>query len=350
MHGAERKIFNSENSIFINHPETGEMKFDSSQFSQVQRILVNLNTIPLFYPGGKLTSQNKFVHIFNWDAFLRLVLELNTIPDLIGYLIEREEVFRKREILMLTGKENDWDESTHQNFLKYTSSLGQSEKDFILISGNELDLLADYYFNERKFNMHMYSTRYNGAIMELDGLWDKYLCRKEVQKKKEDDRVSYFVDEFVKREVLYRKDAQNIELATELLSLSRFERRIIGKQFFEFADRYKNENENFVARRYGVINEFVIAFLIHGHTMPHEAILTAMDIAIKGYCYWEGYKTKKIILIANSNKLNQFKYGYLKDIEPFSKDDEEKIAQDLKRLNWFQNIEEIHFSIDEYPD
>ena len=84
--------------------------------------------------------------------------------------------------------------------------------------------------------------------------------------------------------------------------------------------------------------------------MEDEMVLKLMNIAIEGYCFWERYKSKKIILIAVSNQMIRFKYGYLKDIVPFSKKDEQTIEHDLKVLNWFQNMESIVFHIKEYPD
>lgn len=162
--------------------------------------------------------------------------------------------------------------------------------------------------------------------------------------------MSYFVDEFVKREVLYKSDLHNLEIATELLSLSRFERRIVGKQFFEFAERYKDKSGLFLARRYGKVNDLVIGFLLHGKIIDDEKVLAFMNLAINGYCYYEKYKSKKIILITTSNDLTRLKFGYVKDVEPFSSDFEEDIIHDLKVLNWFQRIEEIKFNIQEYPD
>ena len=84
--------------------------------------------------------------------------------------------------------------------------------------------------------------------------------------------------------------------------------------------------------------------------MKQEVILKLMHIAIEGYCFWEKYKSKKMILISVSNQLGHFKFAYKKDIVPFSKTDEESIQRDLKSLNWFQNLEDVVFNIQEYPD
>lgn len=348
INGAERKLFKKTGSIFIKHSMLGEIEFDPSDYTKIQRIIINLNDVPLFYPGGKITANNNFAHIFNWESFLGIVNELNTIPDLISYLEEREKIFKEHEITIMKGNEEDWDIETNKAFFEYNSG-NRMQKNFILISGNELDILADYFTHNRKFNKHLSSKEFDGASFQFDDKWKTYLEREEVKRKKKEDQESYFVDEFVKREVLYKNDKQNIHIATELLSLNRFERRILGKSFFEFVDRYKNENGYFVGRRYGTINNIVIVFLVHGHQMEHDHIMASMQLAIEGYCYWDKYKLDKIIIIAVSNKLIGFKFGYLEDIKPFTQQHEKELIADLKLLKWFQNIENIHFNYKEYP-
>lgn len=324
IRGAERKLFDASNTIYLKHDELGELKFDPTQYSKIQRIVINLNDIPLFYPGGQITKNKDLVHIFNWKAFLGVVLELNTIPDLINYLETRETLSFDREIIMMIGNEEDWDSNTQKSFFNYNTQKIPN-KNLILFSGTEMDLLADYLTNGRKFNKHLTSREFTGASIQLDGKWNHYLSRKEVIRKKEEDRKSYFVDEFVKREVLYKTDVYNLKLATELLSLNRFERRIVGHSFFDFADKYKDQNDYFIGRRYGRVNDLVIAFLIHGHKMEHEHIMAAMQLAVEGYYYWDNYKTKKMTIIAVSNNLERFRFGYSEDVEKFTKEYEDEV-------------------------
>lgn len=348
IQGAERKLLNN-NGIAFNHPETGRFNFEPQIYDSIHRVVVNINTSPLFHPGGLETKNDNFCHIFNWNSFLGLVNELDTIPDFISYLDKRAETFKGKEFVMMLGNEEDWNFETNDAFQKYNSSVVNENRQFIAFSGSELDLLADYFFNERKFNKNFYSDEVHGALYQMDGKWEDYLSRKEVELKKMEDKVSYFVDEFVKREVLYRSNKNNIKIATELLSLSRFERRIFGQTFFEFCDRYKNENGYFVARRYGTVNDIVFAMVLHGSEMEHEHIMISMQLAAEGFCVWEGYKSKKIILICTSNKLMNFKFGMIEKVEPFPKEKEEEVISDLKAFNWFQNIETIVTNFKEYP-
>ncbi|OBW41602.1 hypothetical protein AB670_02007 [Chryseobacterium sp. MOF25P] len=141
----------------------------------------------------------------------------------------------------------------------------------------------------------------------------------------------------------------NIKIATELLSLSRFERRIFGQTFFEFWNRYRGENGYFIARRYGTVNDIVFAMVLHGNEMKHDHIMISMQLAAEGFCVWDKYKSKKIVLISTSNKLTDFKFGMIENVEPFPKEKEQEVLEDLKVFNWFQNIENIVINFKEYP-
>src|SRR5690606_35612282 len=152
INGAERKLFKSNNRLKFKHYLKGEINFDKSKYSRIQRLIVNLSTTPLFYPGGELTKSNSFVHIFNWFAFLKVVQELDTIPDFINYLEKREKAFKSKQLLIAHGEEKDWTLETNQEFINYYSKLNSVEKPFIIISGTELDLLADYLTYDKNFN------------------------------------------------------------------------------------------------------------------------------------------------------------------------------------------------------
>lgn len=349
IHGAERKLYLSSKMIF-DHPIRGEFEFIPKSYPNIQRIIVNLSTVPLFYEAGLLTKKNEFAHILNWNAFLRLVQELNTIPDFIQYLIAREDLLREKTTLLLNGAESDWDYATGQQFMKYTSELKAQQKQTILLSGNELDLLANYFINGRKFSDVFYSNEYTDMHIELDGNWESYLERKEVIRKKEEENLSYFFDEFIEREVLHYEDEMRIEIAAELTSLSRFERRIAGKQLHDFFQKHKGKTGYYFARRYGVYNDLAIGYFIHGDVIPKEQAMLFMRLAGIGYSYYEGYKSKKIIIIGINTSLTQTKFAYFKDIVPLQGKAEEDLIADLKSLNWFQNIEKININEVEYPD
>lgn len=346
--GAERKLFNNNNDVYIKHTDLGESIFDPLKYNVVHRIIVNHSTAPFFYPAGRLTANNKFVHIFNWGAFMGIVNELDTIPDFIGYLNERELVFQGRNVTLMNGSEDDWIEAVQKSFREYAVNNNPIGNNYALISGNELDLLADYYWNGRKFNKHFYEEEYNGLSFQLDEKWEEYLSQKEVQNKKTADRASYFVDEFVKNEVLYSHKTTNLELAVELLALSRFERRIIGSEFLAFATKYRGVGERFIVRRYGKVNDLVIAFILYSRDMPHNVVMQIIQIAAEGYAYWNKYEDKKIAIIGFSQDMMGFRFG-LMNVEPFPKGHEDQVVADLKMLKWFTNFEVFNITHNEYP-
>lgn len=350
IQGAERKLFAFDRDIVFNHPIKGRYVFDKKKYTKVQRLIINLSTVPLFYSGGTLTDNDNYIHVFNWFAFLKVVNELNTISDFVEYLQEREETFKEKQIVLLPGDEDDWTMDTNSEFIKYSQNLNPKEKAFILFSGSELDLLATYLFNGRKFNEHFKSKEYNGTYLQYDGKWEEYFTRKEVARKKEEDKISYFIDEFIDREILYYNDDNRIEMATELLALNRFERRILGKQFFEFIDKYKSMGDHYMARRYGNVSNLVISFFMHGNGITRDEAMKMMNIAVQGYSHWESYKSKKILMIGCNAGLTQFKFVYAKDITPISKEDEEELVYNLNLLNWFNRIEKFEIKSKEYPE
>lgn len=350
IQGAERKLLNGTRLISIKHPDKEIEEIDPKSIHEIQRVVVNLNTTPLFYPGGKLTKKGEYAHILNWDSFLRLVIELDTIPDFIEYLKVREQSFRNRELLIMTGEESDYDSNTGIQLFKHNDPIDPTKKSKIMLSGSELDLLADYYFNDRKFNSHITSNQFNGMSYEMDGKWEDYLQRDEVVNKKKDDKYSYFVDEFVKREVLYQTSKQNLELAAELLSMSRFERRILGKQFFDFINKYKDKSDRFIARRYGKYGDTVICLMLYGSAFTREEALLPLVIAGRGFSHWENYKTKKMVMIGFDNRGSGFLFGYDNNVKPLPPDEHQQLLEDIELLNWFKKMNQSTFTIKEYPD
>lgn len=90
--------------------------------------------------------------------------------------------------------------------------------------------------NGRQFNELFYKREEKSTFFhfQIEDEWKDYTERKEVILKKKEDKISYFIDEFIKKELLYYDDENRLEIATELLSLGRFERRLLGKSFHDF--------------------------------------------------------------------------------------------------------------------
>ena len=75
-------------------------------------------------------------------------------------------------------------------------------------------------------------------FFQIDGTWDEFSKNEQLLRKKEADNISYFIDEYVKREVMPNQNENNIEFAKELLSFNRFERRIFSKHLLSYKFSY----------------------------------------------------------------------------------------------------------------
>ncbi|HBN05650.1 MAG TPA: hypothetical protein DD434_07650 [Bacteroidales bacterium] len=351
IYGAERKLLNSNRDIFIKHPKREVERFPKERIKNIYRVIVNLGEGVRFYPFNKDTQDEKFITILDKEAFQTIVQELDTIPDFLEYLKRREELFIDKTVTILPGDENDFSENTTKQFFEYSQKqFNPFERQNILISGTEHDLLATYLKNERHFPDYFYSKKDNAIFVQLDGNWAEFNQSNQVKLKKEHDKNSYFLDQLVKNEVLNNVNENSIELATAIMSFNRFNRRVISNNFLQFFDTYKNLKGNNFARRYADIEGTGIVFAFYSFEMPQEFVNYILDIIIDSFCIYSNYKSKSMILIATTNEFKQFKMCLIKDIVPFSKEKELQIKKDEEFLGLFTNYQEFNITEKEYPD
>lgn len=348
LYGAEKKILTSNYDIEVKTKEGRKHIIRKEDITKTHRVIVHLGEKVHFYPFNRNTKAEKFVHIFDKNSFVNLTDFLDTIKDFVEYLDKREQAFGDKEVLILPSEEDEFDLNTHKQFMELQTRKEWIKKN-ILISGTESDILAHYIKNGRKFSEQLTSEKYDGMLFQIDGNWDEFINKQKVQKKLQDDKVSYFIDEFVKREVLPNPNEQSLKFAREILSFNRFDRRIISKNLFSFAEDYNNTKGSYLARRYGEIDGIAIIFVFYTTDMTQEQVNFLLPVVIETYAVYTKYKHKKVILIGATNDCKQFKFGY-DEIEPFSKEDEELTRENIKALKWFTNINEIKFNEFEYPD
>ncbi len=351
IYGAERKLLSSEKDIFIKHPKRDVERFPKEKIKEIHRVIINLGEGVRFYPFNKETKDEKFITLLDKDAFQTIVRELDTIPDFLEYLRKREELFIDKTATIMPGEEDDFPPETAKQFFEYAQKqFNPTDHQSILISGTEHDLLAHYLKNDRTFPEHIHSDEYNGLFIQLDGTWEEFNNRKQVQKKKELDKNSYFLDELVKREVLNNINENSIELATAIMSFNRFNRRIISDNFLQFYDSYKDAKGNYLARRYADFEGTGIVFAFYPQEMPQEMVNTLLSVALDSFCVYSNYKSSSMILIATTNEFKQFKMGLMKEIEPFPEEVELEIKKNVELLGWFTNHQEFKVTNTEYPD
>jgi len=351
IYGAERKLFMSNRDVFIKHPKREIERFEPYKYSKTYRIIVNLGEGVKFYPLSQKSKNDGFITLFDKDSFKTIMEELDTIPDLIDYLNKREILFHDKEVIALPGKEDDFPIDTAFQFHEYAlEKMDPSKGSSILLSGTEYDLLASFIMNERKFPDHLTSKEYDSTYIQIDGKWDDFLARKQVKFKKSLDEKSYFIDQLVEKEILIHKDKRSLLLAEELMSFSRFERRSITESFFDFYSENEEKKGEWFARRYGDFNSIGIVFCYYTEETPNDMVNTLMSIALESFIMYSNYKHEKMIIIATTFKMKQFKMGIQPNVEKFPKEYENQIKKDVKTLGWFTNYQAYKVTAHEYPE
>jgi len=353
IYGAERKLLKNDREIIIKHPSRTAEKFPREKIKSVYRIIVNLGDGVKFYPFNEETTDEKFITILDKTAFQTIVRELDTIPDFLQYLKEREAFFSDKTVTIMPGEEQDFSIDAAKQFFEYEGgklSSSENEKQNIILSGTEHDLLASYLEHGRTFSEHISSKEYNQMLLQLDGSWDSFQKSEKVKRKKELDKNSYFLDELVKREVLTNVNEGSINLATALMSFGRFDRRVISDNFFQFYGAYKNAKGDFLARRYFDFNGRGVVFAYFTKGMPQAVVNKLLSLAMDSFCLYTNYKSSSMIMIATTHEFSQFRMGLMEHVEPFSREQEEQIRKDVELVGWFTNMEEHRIQEKEYPE
>jgi hypothetical protein len=344
LHGACRVLF-GKSEVVIKHPDKEKEVFPKHNINKVFRIIINLGDGVKFYPFNHVTKNNDYVTLFDKDSFETIISQLDTVPDFIDYLEKREKIFKDKITLILPAEEHDFPIETQKEFFQITQNI---DTDFIIISGTEKDLLAHFFKNERNFP-EVLNGDSDGYYLIVDGDWENFIANERVKKKVNADRVSYFIDEFVKNELLINLNPMREKMAKALLSFDRLTRRSISKNYFEFHNRYKDVKGLYFGRRFGDYDGIGILFTFYTDDMDFEMINTLNNLAIESSNLYTNYKSKSIILIS-SNKRHRFLFSFIEKVEKYSKELEEEIRKDIKTLGWFTKHENIFGTEKEFPE
>lgn len=349
IHGACRILFGSP-EVQIKHPDKPIEVFPRERIEKVFRIVINLGEGVKFYPFNQTTKNNDYVTLFDKNSFEAIIGELDTIPDFIDYLEKREKLFKGRNTIILPGDEFDFPIETQKEFFTIGETLGDKH---ILISGTEKDLLSHFFRNQRNFPDVLFGDS-NGYYLQIDGDWYDFAANKKVWKKNHADKVSYFIDDFVKNELLKDDLLKNLtpmreDLAKALLSFDRLTRRVIAKSYFEFYDLYKDVTGHNFGRRFGDFDGVGVLFTFYTDEMNFEMVKTLNNLAIESSNLYTNYKSKSMILIS-SNRHHRFLFAYINKQEKYPDSLENEIKKDVELLGWFTKHTNIRTSEREFPD
>jgi len=308
---ARRRLFEKKLDIELENPRRGKEKFNPDLINEIYQISALLGKEEDYFSGIEIID-DRFVHTFTREFTEIVLTELDTISDFVEYLREKEKLFSKN--------------------VK------------IIIMGDERELLAYYLMNERVFKE---IEKANEVIFQ-EGIWSDLQKRGEYVAKKEADRISYGWDEIISR--AHTGGGQYELVAREMARLSRFDRRVMSKAFFEahiIAHREKNKD---VFRRLLTIKGTTYCFLFYDDVEPRKrrrAMLGAMCFIARGI----HQDNRKVVGIATEMKMRpkcSYDFCFL-EIPKWTENQQKEMERLQRETGIFTNYKEKQAYEDEYP-
>ncbi len=318
IQGAERKLFHSNRDVVVKHPTRGMVKILTAGIMQVIRLVANLGEGEEYYEAARKTGNDQFISIINKDTVETFFNELDTIKDIVRYFVEREKMFRSLDKIMLQGREKD--------------------------------LLATYLTNARKMpDIGSASV----AMFDIEGAWDNFISDSRKIARDKENRKSYFIDELVKRELAPIQDGWVI--AEPLMLLSRLERRMFAKAFFEKYDEFRSLNPQdakdvLLLKRYQKIGDIGFTFLFYQERYDGDPTTNLLKLAMYAHGIHDGFASRALWAIATNEELNRFHFAFDPNPHAISEADLEAIEHDLSLLRWNKSLEPHFENMSEFPE
>jgi len=206
--GARRQLFDLRAPVTLNNARRVSELFDPSAITEVFLMSAMLGDTPEMYPLVRSTNDH-VCHVIARQDLETVLNELDTVSDFCAYLREKERIPKSTQL--------------------------------VIDGGGEADLLGFYLMNNRSF-VHLE----NCNLALLDGeFWKVFQESDDYQAKKSADKISYVWDELIER--CHTAENSGYErIARELARPSRFERRCLGKAYF---DAHINANKTYSPQR-----------------------------------------------------------------------------------------------------
>ncbi|WP_140418660.1 hypothetical protein [Pedobacter sp. AJM] len=314
LNGAERKLFFSDREIVIQHPERAPEVFDRRRYSKAFKITVNAGEQFENYALSDEKSGKGIVSIVNKETFEVMVAELDTMPDLIEYLLAREE------FLLAHPK--------------------------AIFNFTEKDLIAIFLMHARIFPDKLITSINDTDESAIKGLWERYHHGRQAQSKRAANQISYLIDGLVEHEVLRVRNGESI--ARELMQLSRTERRMFSETLVGLVHRYQYIPDA-VARSYSEFNGIGYLMMYYPLGQRSESVDFILQKAMEIYVHKYAPASGKVLLLAVSAGLTGWKFGLFEaaiGVDPIALAQLETLA---RAYGWFTDMTRTEYTEKEYP-
>lgn len=313
--GAKRKLLLKEKCILIDKNKK-QKEFDTNVIKKLILITINFGHELENYKIVECENEN-IIHNLDRDTFETIVFEIDSIPEVVDYFGKKELLYKGKKSLTIVGREKD--------------------------------LLAYFLTNRRNFPKEWVDNENQYLILEIEGRWNQYDSHEQTQEKRKANKISYFVDELIKREVsLLPKLAV---VSDYLMGLSRLQRRLFAINFFEHAIKNKNRADDFLSRRmiFDAFPDASCLLLYYSSSMPTDIIDEHLNLAGEIYLYKYAEFMKKLVVIAVPKNYHPLKFGYLERHIPFSETEISFYENAIKEFDWFTSQKFSSHHIEEYP-
>jgi hypothetical protein len=337
--GAERKLF-GDRTILLKHPERYPELFPKQKIKEVFRIIVNTNTSIKFYQTSFYDDDGRAITIFDADAWQSLLLELNTIRDVIRYINERNRLLGNRPGIMLPREEHDFAESDGKQFLAEAEKLQKIYDKLALISGSEKDLIALFIVNFYQFPEKLYKASEPFLVINADGMWNRFQRSKLNGEKKEFESESYLIDHWVKDILIHVPDGEKISRA--LYKLDRIQRARFIKEFLTFHKEQVAKNPSPHLHRTNLTFDELDFVFVYFDTsvseVTEEVLYGFIDKSLHHHNYLKGYACNEVVAIAFSQDMKSFGFGYLDSNNPLSAEERTEVENSFRDLGWTMKL------------
>jgi hypothetical protein len=314
--GAKRRLLLKSKCTLIGK-NSKEKEFDANSIQDY--ILITLNFGHELESYKIIEYENEIIiHNLDKDTFETIIFELDSVPEIIDYFTKKEILYKKDISLNIIGKEKD--------------------------------LLAWFVTNKREFPKEWFGHKATEVLLDIDGRWDFYDTHEETIAKRKANKISYFVDELVKREIPNLPQCQKV--GDYLMSLSRVERRLFSMAFFDHCHENKAKGNDFLSRRliFDTFQDASCLMLYYHSSLTEIELDQFLQITAEIYLYKNSNRHKKLVVVGTSKDLSPFKFGFLERYTEYSREEINYYEGVIKRFGWFTDVRFSNIGLKEYPN
>lgn len=332
--GAEKKLFR-KNKVLLKHPDRDPEEFPKDSIKEVHRIIVNLNpNIKYYRTSFKIEGKN--ITVMDAIAWQDSLIELNTLPDFINYIVNRCSLFSDYPAYILPREEYDFSENDKIHLWAEIDKIGNEKKEegkLSFVLGNELDLIAVYIKNGFKFPSSLNHQKVNGLFLKIDGEWEKFQVSKINERKKKLEKESYFIDNLVRQFLIDKVNGERI--SKMFYKLDRLTRSAFAKSYLDYHKNLCDSVEKVrFSRTHVIFNEMNMVFVYFVDDFPPDELKNFVELSLIHHSYLQDFNCKEVGLIGLSKSFNSSIFGYLQDTDKKGKYEISELEKTFAEFGW----------------